>query len=128
MAEERGGEWPERGNNYSFAAMKNWRMEVDENLKRLHSLLFGVDLALERGDHSAARTLALRLVGFLDSRTETPVDAALIAPIRAEASSKLAVASRALALESDRFVSFSLSIFAKRCWFWPVLFLHSSLI
>ncbi|KAG6532334.1 ATPase family AAA domain-containing protein FIGL1-like isoform X1 [Zingiber officinale] len=102
MAEERGGEGPERGNNSSSATMKNWRMEVDENLKRLHSLLFGVDLALERGDHSAARTLALRLVGFLDSRTKTLADAALIAPIRSEAASKLAAASRALAPESDR--------------------------
>ncbi|KAK9108468.1 hypothetical protein Syun_024479 [Stephania yunnanensis] len=28
----------------------SWRGEVDRNLKRLHSLMFGVDLAIERGD------------------------------------------------------------------------------
>ncbi|WOL14439.1 fidgetin-like protein 1 isoform X2 [Canna indica] len=86
----------------SSSATKNWRMEIDENLKRLQSLLFGADLALERGDHAAARILALRLIGFLDSRSRNTVDAAFVSHIRAEACSKLAAASRALAVDSDR--------------------------
>nr|XP_010929777.1 ATPase family AAA domain-containing protein FIGL1 [Elaeis guineensis]XP_029122296.1 ATPase family AAA domain-containing protein FIGL1 [Elaeis guineensis] len=79
----------------------NWRKEADDNLKRLHSLLFGADLALERGDPAAAHTLALRLLGFLHSRIHTPVDAAFVAPILAQASSMGAAASRALAPDSD---------------------------
>ncbi|CAL9166244.1 unnamed protein product [Musa hybrid cultivar] len=77
-------------------ALKNWRREVDENLNRLRSLLFAADLALQRDHNAASRTLALRLIGFLDSRTRTHTDADLVASIRTEA------ASRALAFDSDR--------------------------
>ncbi|MQL79791.1 hypothetical protein Taro_012242 [Colocasia esculenta] len=81
---------------------RNWRQEADENLRRLHSLLFGCELALERGDAASAQVLGFRLLGFLDSRTESPVDAAFVAPIRAEAYSKIEAARRSLAPESDR--------------------------
>ncbi|KAL6623163.1 hypothetical protein ACP70R_033042 [Stipagrostis hirtigluma subsp. patula] len=84
---------------------KNWRAEADERLRRLHSLQFGADAALERGDAAAAQVLALRLLGFLDSQTLTAdegPDAAFVAPIRAAASSRLAAASRARAPDSDR--------------------------
>ncbi|RWW74923.1 hypothetical protein BHE74_00017141 [Ensete ventricosum] len=104
MAEERSGEEGEEGRS-SASATNNWRKEVDVKLKRLHSLLFGADLALERGDHAAAGTLALRLIGFLDSQTRDPIDASFVSPIRAEASSKLAAASRALAVDSDRCIN-----------------------
>ncbi|CAL9169414.1 unnamed protein product [Musa hybrid cultivar] len=77
-------------------SLKNWRREVDENLNRLRSLLFAADLALQRDHNAASRTLALRLIGFLDSRTRTHTDADLVASIRTEA------ASRALAFDSDR--------------------------
>ncbi|CAL9086168.1 unnamed protein product [Musa acuminata var. zebrina] len=70
-------------------SLKNWRREVGENLNRLRSLLFAADLALQRDHNAASRTLALRLIGFLDSRTRTHTDADL-------------VASRALAFDSDR--------------------------
>lgn len=81
----------------------NWRKEADANLKRLHSLLFGSDLAAERrSDPAAARILGLRLIGFLDSRNRTPVDAAYIDPIRSEISSKVDAYARALAPDSDR--------------------------
>ncbi|XP_072979034.1 ATPase family AAA domain-containing protein FIGL1 [Typha angustifolia] len=84
----------------------NWRKEADLKLQRLHSLLFGADLALDRGDPAAAQTLSLRLLGFLDSQTlaagSSSVDASFVAPIRAAASSKLTAANRALALDSDR--------------------------
>lgn len=109
MAEERSGGEGEEGKS-SASATNNWRKEVDVKLKRLQSLLFGADLALERGDHAAAGTLALRLIGFLDSQTRNPIDASFVSPIRAEASSKLAAASRALAVDSDRCVPLALPL------------------
>nr|XP_018673623.1 PREDICTED: uncharacterized protein LOC108951219 isoform X1 [Musa acuminata subsp. malaccensis] len=78
-------------------SLKNWRREVDENLNRLRSLLFAADLALQRDHNAASRTLALLLIGFLNSRTRTHTDADLVASIRTEA------ASRALAFDSDRY-------------------------
>lgn len=71
----------------------------------MHSLLFGADAALERGDAAAAQVLVLRLLGFLDSQTlsaYTGPEAAFVAPIRAAATSRLAAASRAGASDSDR--------------------------
>uniref|UniRef100_A0ACD5XZ49 Uncharacterized protein n=1 Tax=Avena sativa TaxID=4498 RepID=A0ACD5XZ49_AVESA len=91
----------------SAASPTNWRKEVDERLRRLHSLLFGAEAALERGDAAAAQALALRLLGFLDCQTlstDAGPEAAFFAPIRAAASSLLAAASRARAPESDRAV------------------------
>ncbi|KAL6508188.1 Fidgetin-like protein 1 [Orobanche hederae] len=79
-----------------------WRKEVDQNLKRLQSLLFGADAALEKGDFSSAQVLSLGLIGFLDSRSQSSVDEAFIRPIRREAVSKLSLARRALIPESDR--------------------------
>ncbi|OAY64046.1 Fidgetin-like protein 1 [Ananas comosus] len=80
-----------------------WRREAEERLRRLHSLLFGADLALGRGDPAAARSLSLRLLGLLHPQTLTlAADAALLAPIRADAAAALAAASRALAPDSDR--------------------------
>lgn len=81
---------------------RSWRKEADDNLRRLHSLVFAADVALERGDCADAQILGLRLLGFLDSRTETAVDAAFVAPIRAEVCSKIDVARHSLAPESDR--------------------------
>ncbi|KAG9446158.1 hypothetical protein H6P81_012286 [Aristolochia fimbriata] len=80
----------------------SWKSTVDENLKRLHSLLFGADLALQRGDFASAQILSLRLLGFLDSQTQTPLDEAFILPIRREAMLKLDSARRSLAPESDK--------------------------
>ncbi|XP_008441344.2 ATPase family AAA domain-containing protein FIGL1 isoform X1 [Cucumis melo] len=79
-----------------------WRKQVDQNLKRLQSLLFGADCALEKADYSAAQLLGLRLLGFLDSHTHTDVDQAFIHPIRREAVEKIHVARRSLMPESDR--------------------------
>ncbi|KAL6960424.1 Fidgetin-like protein 1 [Sarracenia purpurea var. burkii] len=79
-----------------------WRREVDTKLKRLHSLLFGADLALEKGDFTSALVLGLRLVGFLDSHSHTDVDEAFIRPIRRETLSKIDTARRSLIQESDR--------------------------
>ncbi|KAL0344133.1 UNVERIFIED_CONTAM: ATPase family AAA domain-containing protein FIGL1 [Sesamum angustifolium] len=79
-----------------------WRKEVDQNLKRLQSLLFGADAALEKGDYDSAQVLSLALIGFLDSRSRTPVDEAFIRPIRGEAVSKLGIARRSLIPDSDR--------------------------
>jgi hypothetical protein len=79
-----------------------WRKQADQNLKRLHSLLFGAELALERRDPSAARILSLRLIGFLDSQSRSDVDEAFIYPIRREAAAKVDAARRSLVPESDR--------------------------
>ncbi|KAL3630829.1 Fidgetin-like protein 1 [Castilleja foliolosa] len=79
-----------------------WRKEVDQNLKRLQSLLFGADSALEKGDFSSAQMLSLGLIGFLESHSQSSVDEAFIRPIRREADSKISLARRALIPESDR--------------------------
>lgn len=81
-----------------------WRKEVDLNLKRLHSLLFGADVALEKGDYARAQVLALGLVGFLDSRCHSDVDDAFIRPIRRDALSKLDSARISLVPFSDRYI------------------------
>ncbi|XP_078440934.1 P-loop containing nucleoside triphosphate hydrolases superfamily protein [Wolffia australiana] len=80
----------------------NWRKEADESLRRLHSLLFATDDALERNDYASAQILGVSLLGFLDSRSETEIDATFVSPIRAGVCAKIDVASRALAEESDR--------------------------
>lgn len=79
-----------------------WRKEMDRNLKRLHSLLFGADVALEKGDFASAQVLSVALIGFLDSRCHSDVDEAFIRPIRREALSKLGAARRSLIPTSDR--------------------------
>ncbi|GAB2278466.1 Fidgetin-like protein 1 [Dionaea muscipula] len=80
----------------------NWRKEVDQNIKRLQSLLFGADNALESRDFAAAEILSLRLIGFLESRCRNDIDEAFIQPIRRQAFTKLDIARRALTAESDR--------------------------
>ncbi|CAN6709043.1 unnamed protein product [Malus baccata var. baccata] len=79
-----------------------WRKQVDDNLNRLHSLSFGAELALERHDFSSAQILGLRLLGFLDSQSHSPLDHAFIRPIRRETVAKLHAACRALIPLSDR--------------------------
>lgn len=99
-------EQPHAADSSSAASQTNWRKEVEERLRRMHSLLFGADAALERGDAAAAQVLVLRLLGFLDSQTlsaYTGPEAAFVAPIRAAATSRLAAASRAGASDSDRY-------------------------
>ncbi|XP_047952969.1 ATPase family AAA domain-containing protein FIGL1-like [Salvia hispanica] len=79
-----------------------WRTEVDHNLKRLQSLLFGADVALEKGDFGSAQALSLSLIGFLDSHSRSSVDEAFIRPIRREAVSRLGSARKASIPDSDR--------------------------
>ncbi|RXH69617.1 hypothetical protein DVH24_037401 [Malus domestica] len=78
-----------------------WRKQVDDNLNRLHSLSFGAELALERHDFSSAQILGLRLLGFLDSQSHSPLEHAFIRPIRRETVAKLQAARRALIPLSD---------------------------
>lgn len=84
-----------------------WRKEVDDNLKRLQSLLFGADQFLEKSDFSSAQTLGLRLLGFLDSCSVTDADRVLIDPIRREVASKVDSALEGLVSDSDRYLRFS---------------------
>ncbi|KAF5799635.1 putative microtubule-severing ATPase [Helianthus annuus] len=79
-----------------------WRKQLDANLKRLQSLLFGADIAIQKGDYSYAQLLSLRLIGFLDSHCLNDEDEALIRPIRREAVSKLESARQSLLADSDR--------------------------
>lgn len=83
-------------------SQQNWRKEVDDNIKRLQSMLFGADIALENGDYSSVQLLSLRLLGFLESRSQNDVDASFLLPIRRDALSKLAAARRELTPVSDR--------------------------
>ncbi|CAI9777322.1 unnamed protein product [Fraxinus pennsylvanica] len=55
------------------------------NQRWLDSLLFGADLALEKGDFSSVQVQALKLIGFLSSRSHSQVDEAFIRPIRLDA-------------------------------------------
>ncbi|CAK8533103.1 unnamed protein product [Lathyrus sativus] len=75
---------------------KSWRKEVDENLKRLHSLLFGVERAIENHDFSSAYILSLRLIGFLDSHTQSETDQAFVQHIRRQALTYLHTARNSL--------------------------------
>lgn len=90
-----------------------WREQVNQNVKRLQSLLFGADHFLENRDFSSAQVLWLRLIGFLDSHSLSDLDETFTRPIRREAVSKLDSARRSLISESDRYItclSLSLSI------------------
>jgi len=82
--------------------IQNWRKEVDQNIKRLQSLLFGADLAIEDRNFRSAETLSLRLIGFLNSRSQSDLDEAFVHPIRRDALSQLDSARRALTSDSDR--------------------------
>ncbi|XP_021727972.1 ATPase family AAA domain-containing protein FIGL1-like [Chenopodium quinoa] len=81
---------------------QSWRKEVDNNINRLQSLLFGADFALENRDYSSAQLLSLRLLGFLDSRSQNDVDSSFIHPIRRDALSKLDASRRELTPVYDR--------------------------
>ncbi|CAO2832513.1 unnamed protein product [Amaranthus hypochondriacus] len=81
---------------------QNWRKEVDNNVKRLQSLVFGADLASKNGDFTSAHLLNLRLLGFLECHSLNDVDASFLHPIRRDALSKLAAARRELTPGSDR--------------------------
>ncbi|XP_024031817.1 ATPase family AAA domain-containing protein FIGL1 [Morus notabilis] len=94
----------------------SWRKQVDDNLKRLHSLLFGAEAALERRDFSAAHVLGLRLLGFLDSQSLSDLDHSFLRPIRRQALSNVDSARRALVHDSDR-KAFELAKKAPGCVF-----------
>lgn len=81
-----------------------WRKEVDQNLKRLQSLLFGAELCLEKREFPEAQLLLLRLLGFLVSYSHSEVDRTFTRPIRDDVVSKLDLARRALVQESDRYI------------------------
>ncbi|KAL5581367.1 hypothetical protein UlMin_013809 [Ulmus minor] len=90
------------GGSTASAGEVCWRKQADDNLKRLHSLLFAADATLENRDFSSAQILGLRLVGFLDSHSHSDLDNAFIHPIRREALSKIDAARRSLIPDSDR--------------------------
>ncbi|KAJ0111087.1 hypothetical protein Patl1_03019 [Pistacia atlantica] len=66
-----------------------WRKQVDDNLKRLHSLCFGADHFLQKRDYSSARLLSLQLLGFLESQSLSEDDEVLTRPIHRDAVAKL---------------------------------------
>ncbi|GLJ15958.1 hypothetical protein SUGI_0263850 [Cryptomeria japonica] len=80
-----------------------WREEVDSKLKRLHSLKFGAERALETGDGQTALGLALRLIGFLESQCGNTdhTDEIYINPIRKDAYAKVRAARQILEADSD---------------------------
>ena len=104
-------EWKRESGKPSAAEKEtSWRKQVDDDLKRFHSLLFGAEAAAEKRDFSAAHILGLRLLGFLDSHSVSNLDHAFVRPIRRQALSNLDSARRSLVPDSDRYVSLSLSL------------------
>eukprot|EP01018_Ginkgo_biloba_P013744 Gb_27653 [translate_table: standard] len=79
-----------------------WRQVVDLKLKRLHSLMFGTELALERGDGETALGLGLRLTGFLESECQSSSDEVYINPIQREVQGKIDAARQMVAASGDR--------------------------
>lgn len=96
----------ERGRG-SAAEEVCWRKQVDDNLKRLHSLIFGSEMALQKSDFSSAQILGLRLLGFLDSQSHSDLDHSFVLPIRREALSNIDSARHSLIPDSDRYAFFS---------------------
>lgn len=94
-----------RVNGHGMEMEENWRQEVDAKLKRLHSLLFGAEVALQAQDPETALGLALRLQGFLDSQSHATVapDETFINPIRKNVHNKIAAARQLLAPRNDRY-------------------------
>ena len=82
----------------------NWRKELDTNLKRLQSLQFGAEIAIQNHDYAFAQLLLLRLIGFIDSQTVSDLDEAFVRPIRREAVSMLDSATQSLVPDSDRYI------------------------
>ncbi|KAM6549588.1 hypothetical protein CsatB_021264 [Cannabis sativa] len=91
----------DEGSGSTAAEQVCWRKQVDDNLKRLHSLHFGAETALKKRDFSSAQILGLRLLGFLDSHSHSELDHAFVRPIRCEAISNIDSARRSLISDSD---------------------------
>ncbi|KAF4367665.1 hypothetical protein G4B88_001417 [Cannabis sativa] len=106
----------DEGSGSTAAEEVCWRKQVDDNLKRLHSLHFGAETALKKRDFSSAQILGLRLLGFLDSHSHSELDHAFARPIRCEAISNIDSARRSLISDSDR-KAFELAKKAPTCVF-----------
>uniref|UniRef100_A0A803QL39 AAA+ ATPase domain-containing protein n=1 Tax=Cannabis sativa TaxID=3483 RepID=A0A803QL39_CANSA len=106
----------DEGSGSTAAEQVCWRKQVDDNLKRLHSLHFGAETALKKRDFSSAQILGLRLLGFLDSHSHSELDHAFVRPIRCEAISNINSARRSLISDSDR-KAFELAKKAPTCVF-----------
>ncbi|KAI5081774.1 hypothetical protein GOP47_0001517 [Adiantum capillus-veneris] len=81
---------------------RTWKQVVDEKLQRLHSLQFGADLALDKGDAETALALGLCLLGFLESECHTPDDRTVIAPIIEDTKQRIDAARDIAAPSLDR--------------------------
>ncbi|KAG0590882.1 hypothetical protein KC19_1G132600 [Ceratodon purpureus] len=66
---------------------------IQQKIHRLHSHLFGIDAASDRGDAETALGLGLRLLGFLESESQTAEDVIYIEPIKKQVLEKVATAS-----------------------------------
>ncbi|KAL6555182.1 hypothetical protein OROGR_006440 [Orobanche gracilis] len=77
--------------------------EVDQNLKRMQSLLFGADVALENGDFGLVQVMPLTVIGFLDSHSRGWSDEVFIRLIRCEVVSRLVSARRTSIPEFDQY-------------------------
>ncbi|KAH9536041.1 hypothetical protein CY35_17G085000 [Sphagnum magellanicum] len=78
---------------------------TQQKVKRLNSLLFGVDLAFSKGDTDTALGLGLRLLGFLESQCQTAEDVVYVEPIQRKVLQKLNLATlvdRCQALEQEK--------------------------
>jgi hypothetical protein len=66
---------------------------TQQKVKRLNSLLFGVDLAFSKGDTDTALGLGLRLLGFLESQCQTAEDVVYVEPIQRKVLQKVNLAT-----------------------------------
>lgn len=83
-------------------AAKSWKQIVDEKLHRLHSLQFGADLALEKGEAETALALGLCLLGFLESECQSAEDRTYISPIIDQTRDRIDAARERAAPSIDR--------------------------
>eukprot|EP00249_Psilotum_nudum_P013080 c24142_g1_i1 orf=210-2450(-) len=85
------------------STVDSWKQAVDQKLHRLHSLLFGSDIALERGEAETALGLTLRLLGFLESECQSAEDRTYISPIEKRVRERLDAAREKVAAFGDRY-------------------------
>ena len=81
---------------------KSWKAIVDEKLRRLHSLQFKAEEALENGDGEGSLMLNLCLLGFLESQCSTAEDRVFVSPIIDQTKQRIDASREKASVSIDR--------------------------